>query len=332
MTLAGRSRVLDARGTRIHAVEDGPESGPLVLLVHGFPESWYSWRHQIPVLAGAGYHVVAIDVRGYGRSAAPLDVDAYGMLSHVNDNLGVVEALGHDSAIVIGHDWGAPIVCTSALLRPDVFRAVAMLSVPYSPPGSRQPTVALSALSALTAGASGTGEEFYMIYFQEPGRAEAEAELDVRSWLLGFLIGASGDAVRPADGGTISSVPAGGMLCDRFVIPEQLPAWLTDDDVDFYAAEFERTGFRGALNRYRNLDRDWRDLQPWRGRPIEVPSLFIGGERDGPTIWGAGAISRFASTLPGLRGSHVLAGCGHWVQQERPGEVNDLLLEWLKSL
>lgn len=316
-------RIVDARGTRIHLVEEG--EGPLVLLVHGFPESWYSWRHQLPAIAEAGFHAVAIDVRGYGRSSAPLEIDAYGMLHHVNDNLGVVEALGEVTAIIIGHDWGSPIASTSALLRPDVFPAVALLSVPYSPPGFRRPTEALAAV--------GNGdEEFYIIYFQEPGRAEREAELDVRGWLLGFLVGASGDAIRPADGGTIGTVKRGGMLRDRFVVPEQLPGWLRAEDVDFYAAEFERTGFRGGLNRYRNLDRDWVDLQPWRGRPIDVPSLFIGGERDGPTLLGGRSIDRFPETLPGLRGSHIVPGCGHWLQQERPAEVNQLLVEWLKGL
>lgn len=320
----GNSRIVDARGSRIHLVEEGDPAGPLILLVHGFPESWYSWRHQIPALAEAGYHVAAIDVRGYGRSSAPIEVSAYGMLQHVNDNLGVVEALDHDSAVVVGHDWGSPIAANSALLRPDVFRAVAMLSVPYSPPSSRRPTEAFKAM--------GGEEEFYILYFQEPGRAEAEAELDVRYWVLGFLVAASGDAIRAPDGGTIATVRPGGMVRDRFTIPDALPSWLTQQDVDFYVGEFERTGFRGPLNRYRNVDRDWLDLQPWKGRPITVPSLFIGGELDGPTIWGANAISRFPTTLPGLRGSHILSGCGHWVQQERPSEVNDLLLEWLKSL
>jgi epoxide hydrolase A/B len=173
---------------------------------------------------------------------------------------------------------------------------------------------------------------FYINYFQEPGRAEAEAELDVRGWLLGFYVGASGDAIRPADGGTIATVRKGGMLRDRFVVPEQLPAWLTADDVEFYVAEFERTGFRGPLNRYRNVDRDWQDMQHLRDQPIKVPSLFIGGELDGPTLWGGRAISRFPETLPGLRGSHILPGCGHWVQQERADEVNQLLTGWLKSL
>jgi pimeloyl-ACP methyl ester carboxylesterase len=318
-----KHRIVNARGTRIHLVEEG--DGPLVLLVHGFPESWYSWRHQIPVLAAAGYRAAAIDVRGYGRSSKPLEVEAYGMVHHVDDNLGVVEALGADTAVVVGHDWGSPIAANSALMHPDVFTGVALLSVAYSPPGGgRRPTEAFAAM--------GGEEEFYINYFQEPGRAEAEIESDVRGWLVGFYVAASGDATRPADGGTMATVRPGGMLCDRFVVPDRLPAWLTEEDVDFYAAEFERTGFRGPLNRYRNVDRDWEDLQSWRDQPIKVPSLFIGGERDGPTIWGARAISRFGETLPGLRGSHILPGCGHWLQQERAEDVNRLLTEWLGSL
>ncbi len=315
-------RTINARGIRIHLVEEG--TGPMVLLIHGFPESWYSWRHQLPAIAAAGFRAVAIDVRGYGRSSAPLEIEAYGMLHHLNDNLGVVEALGESAAVVVGHDWGSPIAANSALLRPDVFEAVALLSVPYSPPGPRRPTGAFTEM--------GGDEEFYINYFQEPGRAEAEAEPDVRSWLLGFYIGASGNSLRPPDGGTMATVPRGGRLRDRFVVPDQLPAWLTEADVDFYTAEFEGKGFRGALNRYRNVDRDWADLQPWGRQPITVPSLFIGGERDGPTIWGQRAIERFPETMPGLRGSHVLPGCGHWVQQERAEDVNDLLVGWLKSL
>jgi pimeloyl-ACP methyl ester carboxylesterase len=317
-----KHRIVDARGTRMHLVEEG--TGPLVLLVHGFPESWYSWRHQLPAIAGAGFRAVAVDVRGYGRSSGPLEIEAYGMLHHVTDNLGVVEALGEDKAVIVGHDWGAPIAANSALLRPDVFRAVALLSVPYSPAGRRRPSDAFAEM--------GGDEEFYILYFQEPGRAEGEIELDVRGWLRGFYVGASGDALPPEDGRTIGTVRKGGMLRDRFVVPDQLPTWLTEADLDFYVEEFERTGFRGALNRYRNVDRDWSDLQPWAARPITVPSLFLGGERDGPTIWGRRAIERFPQTLPGLRGSHILPGCGHWVQQERADEVNRLLVGWLKAL
>ena len=213
-----RHHTVDARGTRIHLVEEG--EGPIVLLVHGFPESWYSWRHQLPAIAAAGFRAVAMDVRGYGRSSKPLDIEAYGMLQHVADNLGVVEALGEATAIIVGHDWGSPIAAHSALLRPDVFTGVALLSVAYSPPGHRRPT---DSFAAMAAGAAGDDEEFYINYFQEPGRAEAEIELDVRSWLLGFYVGASGDSVAPADGGTLATVPRGKLLRDRFVIPEVLP-------------------------------------------------------------------------------------------------------------
>lgn len=318
------TKIVEARHARIELVEEG--EGPVVLLVHGFPESWYSWRHQIPALAAAGYRAVAIHVRGYGRSSNPLEVEAYSMLQHVSDNLGVLEALGVERCAVIGHDWGSPIAANSALLRPDVFAAVALLSVPYNPPGGRRPTDAFAEMGAAF------GEEFYISYFQEPGRAEREAELDVHSWLRGFYIAASGDAVPRSDGKNIAFVAHGGTIRERFPVAEELPEWLSGEDMDFYAALFEYTGFRGALNRYRNVDRDWMDLQPWRNRPIEVPALFIGGEKDGPTIWGARAIERHPSTMPNIRGSHIIPGCGHWVQQERPKETNELLLEWLSGL
>ena len=316
-------RIVPANGIRLHAVEAG--EGPLVLLVHGFPESWYSWRHQLPFLAEHGYRAVAIDVRGYGRSSAPVAIEEYRMLRHVADNVALVGALGADDAVIVGHDWGAPIAWNSALLRPDVFRAVVGLSVPFAPAGDVRPSDAFRAM--------GGDEEFYIEYFQAPGRAEAEIEQDVRRWLLGFYWSASGDAVRPPDGsGTMASVPNGGQLRDRFTYPDAMPAWMTDDDLDVYAGEFERTGFAGGLNRYRNVDRDWQDLSAFRGRPIEVPALFVGGDRDGPTIWGARSIERFPTTLPKLGGSIILDGCGHWTQQERADDVNAALLDFLQSV
>jgi pimeloyl-ACP methyl ester carboxylesterase len=314
-----RHRSVTANGTRIHLVEQG--EGPLVLMVHGFPESWYSWRHQLPAVAEAGFRAVAIDVRGYGRSSKPASVDAYRMLAHVADNVGVVEALGERTAVIVGHDWGSPIAANSALLRPDVFRGVALLSVPYTAGSRSRPTDAFTRM--------GGTEEFYINYFQQPGRAEAEIEEDVRGWLAGFYVAASGDAIRPADGGTIATVPAGAKLRDRFVTPSQLPAWLREDDLDVYTAEFEHSGFSGPLNRYRNVDRDWEDLTAFRDQPITAPSLFIGGDRDGPTLWGGAAMARFPTTLPELHGSHILPGCGHWTQQERAAEVNELLLDFL---
>jgi pimeloyl-ACP methyl ester carboxylesterase len=306
----------------------------LVLLVHGFPESWYSWRHQLPAIADAGFRAVAIDVRGYGRSAAPIEPEAYGMVHHVGDNVLVVEELAGrgEQAIVIGHDWGSPIAAHSALLRPDVFRAVAMLSVPYNAPGGPQPTVAFAQIADVASKVTGLEEEFYINYFQEPGRAEREFELDVRSSLLRFYVGASADPPPSPDAGSMGTVPKGKLLLDRVPLPDKLPGWLTDADLDFYTEEFERTGFRGPLNRYRNVDRDWVDLRGWTAAPIRVPSLFIGGDKDGPTILGRNAIARFPESLPDLRGSHILENCGHWVQQEKPDEVNRLLVDWLKSL
>ena len=260
-----KHQVVDARGTRIHCVEEG--SGPMVLLVHGFPESWFSWRHQLPAIAEAGFRAVAIDVRGYGRSPPHSRSRPTECFSTSVRPSGVVEGLaGRDApAIIIGHDWGAPIVAHSALLRPDIFTAVATLSVPYHPPGGRRPTEAFAETGRLF----GEEEEFYINYFQEPGRAEREIEIDVRSWLLGFYVGASADGVRSAsDRGSMATVARGRMMRDRFPVTDVLPDWLTDEDLEFYVQEFERTGFRGPLNRYRNVDRDWQDLQPWRDAPI----------------------------------------------------------------
>jgi pimeloyl-ACP methyl ester carboxylesterase len=313
-------RLVDVPGGRIHLVEQG--SGPLVPMVHGFPESWRSWRHQLPAVAAAGFRAVALDVRGYGRSAKPPEVEAYRMLAHVSDNVGVVAALGEESAILVGHDWGSPIVANSALLRPDVFPAVAMLSVPYLPRGGPRPTEGYAR--------AGGEDQFYMDYFQEPGRAEAEIEADVRGWLRGIYAGVSADTMPAAGAAAMFFLPPGARMRDRFV--DATPAWLTDAELDAYAAEFERTGFTGALNRYRNADRDWSDLAAWDGAPIRQPALFIGGELDPVTQWNARAIEQFPHTLPGLRSSHLLPDCGHWVQQEQPEQVNRLLVDWLRSL
>jgi pimeloyl-ACP methyl ester carboxylesterase len=315
-------RLLDVRAGRIHVAEQG--SGPLVLLVHGFPECWYSWRHQLPAIAEAGFHAVALDVRGYGRSSKPSALDAYRVLDLADDVAGVVAAIGADAAIVIGHDWGSPIATATALAHPEIVHAVGTLSVPYAPRGGPRPTEIFARI--------GGPEEFYVSYFQEPGRAEAEIEPDVRAWLAGFYAALSGEAEPPPDGGSVSFVAEGGRLRDRFPDLGPLPAWLSEDDLDVYAGEFERTGFTGALNRYRNMDRDWEDMATWDGAPIAQPSIFIAGERDPTLGWMGGAIEAFGSTLPGLVGSHVLEGAGHWIQQERPAEVNRLLTDWLETV
>ncbi|MFJ4282813.1 alpha/beta fold hydrolase [Streptomyces massasporeus] len=319
---APRHRIVEAPAGRLHLVEQG--RGPLVLLVHGFPESWYSWRHQLPALAAAGYRAVALDVRGYGRSSKPAAPEAYRMLDLVADNVAVVRALGEDSAVVVGHDWGSNIAAISALLHPEVFRAVGLLSVPYAPPGGPRPTDLFSRIG-------GPEQEFYVSYFQQPGRAEAEIEPDVRGWLAGFYAALSADTM-PAEGEPDPHFLApGGQLRDRFPAGP-LPAWLSEEDLDVYAGEFERTGLTGALNRYRNMDRDWEDLAPYRGAPITRPALFIGGALDASTTWMSDAIDAYPTTLPAQSASHLLNDCGHWLQQERPEQVNHLLTDWLTTL
>lgn len=313
-------RTVPSPAGRVHLVEQG--TGPLVLLLHGFPESWYSWRHQLPALAAAGYRAVAVDVRGYGRSSRPADAAAYRMTELVEDSAAVVHALGEHHAVVVGHDWGATIAANSALIRPDVFRAVGLLSVPYAPRGGPRP-------SEVFAGMGG-GEEFYVSRFQEPGRAEAEIEPDVRGWLAGFYAAFSADTMPAPDAPDPHFAGPGGTLRERF--PDRRPDWLGDAELDFYAAEFERTGVSGALNRYRNMDRDWEDLADFDGAPVTQPSLFVGGSLDASTTWLADAIAAYPKTLPALVSSHILEGCGHWIQQERPEEVNRILTDWLASL
>jgi pimeloyl-ACP methyl ester carboxylesterase len=296
-------RSVSSPAGRIHLVEQG--TGPLVLLVHGFPESWYSWRHQLPVLAAAGYRAVAMDVRGYGRSSKPEGVAAYRMLDLVEDNVAVVRELGEETAVIVGHDWGSPIAASSALLRPEVFRAVGMLSVPYTPPGGPRPSEVFARV--------GRGEEFYISYFQEPGRAEAEIEPDVRGWLAGIYAALSADTMPAPGAPDPHFMSPGGRMRDRF--PAGRPAWLSEDDLEVYAG-----------------DRDWAELADFHGAPIKQPSLFAGGALDASTTWLADAIRAYPTTLPGLVSSHLLDGCGHWIQQERPEEVNEILTGWLAAL
>ncbi len=317
-------QTLPINGIQMRVAEQG--SGPLVLFCHGWPESWYSWRHQMAALAAAGYRAVAPDMRGYGGSDSPLSVEQYTMLHLVGDMVELVKALGEKQAVIVGHDWGAPVAWTSALLRPDVFRAVAGMSVPFTPPGK------IDLLSALQAQGVTT---FYMQYFQTPGVAEAELELDVEASLRRIYFSGSGDGPERPTFGVLE--PGAGVLTntvDPLSAGHTLPAWLPREDLAYYAAEFKRSGFRGGLNWYRNLRRSWELLTPWRGCVIRQPALFIAGERDNVLKFPASQaqIEAYPRTLPGLRGSHILPGAGHWIQRERAAEVNRLLLAFLSSL
>jgi pimeloyl-ACP methyl ester carboxylesterase len=312
--------MLDVNGLRMHVVVQG--QGPLVVFCHGFPELADSWRHQLPALAAAGWRAAAPDMRGYGATDAPARDDAYTMLHLVGDMVALVRALGETQAVIVGHDWGSSVAWNAAVLRPDVFRAVVGMSVPFAPQGR---------IDLLTALEEQGIEDFYLQYFQAPGVAEAELERDVRSSLRRLLYWGSGDAPHR---GVFGRVPIGGGLLDGTAEPPALPPWLSEQELDHASAEFARTGFRGGLAWYRNLRRSWELLAAWRGVPIRQPSLFIAGGEDDVLRFPASRanIDRYGQTLPGLRGCHLLDGAGHWIQRERAAEVNSLLLAFLAGL
>lgn len=313
-------RIVETNGIRMHIAEQG--TGPLVVLCHGFPESWYSWRHQLAALTEAGFHAVAPDMRGYGRTDRPEAIDQYSLLHLVGDIVGLVDALGGEPAVVVGHDWGAPVAWHAALLRPDRFRGVAGLSVPYRPRAGVRPTTVMPRTEDAV---------FYQLYFQEPGVAEAEFERDPRATLLGMLYWGSGDAPRGER--RLGMVPKGGGFLGERSVPA-LPPWLTEADLDVYAAEFARTGFRGGLNWYRNIDRNWELLAPYAGAKVEIPALYIAGDRDLVVTFPGmdKLIPNLSQFVPNLRNTILLPGCGHWTQQERPDEVNRAIIEFLRGL
>lgn len=321
MSTAGlRLESLDVGGLRMRVAVQG--EGPLVVLCHGFPESWRSWRSQLACLAAAGYRVAAPDMRGYGGTDAPASPDVYTMLHHVGDMVGLVAALGASQAVIVGHDWGAPAAWNSALLRPDVFRAVAGMSVPYAPPARVDPLTALEQYGIRT---------FYVQYFQAPGVAEAELGADPEATIRRVTYSMSGDG----PGRTVAGIlPAGAGLLDMTVDPSALPAWMDADDLHALAAEFRQTGFTGALNWYRAMRKTSELMAPWRGCAIRQPALFIAGERDDVLKFPGmqARIEALPAVLPGLRGTHILPGAGHWIQRERADAVNALLLGFLAGL
>ncbi len=311
-----KHRTIDTNGIKMHIAEAG--DGPMVLMLHGFPESWYSWRHQLTALAGAGYHAVAPDVRGYGRTDAPKEIEAYSMKKMTADAIGVLDALGEKTAVVVGHDWGAPMAWDSAVLYPDRFRAVVGMSVPYMP---RPPMAPVQLMKQMFG-----NNFFYIIYFQEPGVAEAELNADKRKMMSYFMFGASGDAT-PGEG--FMNKPKTAKLMDGMPEPKPM-SWLSKEDLDYYVSEFERTGFTGGLNRYRNMDRDWEELPQIGVSKIEQPSMFIAGTKD-PVIAFTSADS-MKPLVPNMKRTVMLEGAGHWTQQERPDEVNKALIDFLKGL
>ncbi len=309
-----KHRVIEVNGLQMRLAEAG--SGPLVVLLHGFPESWYSWRHQLRALADAGFHAVAPNQRGYPGTDSPAAVTDYTILHLVGDVVGLIGALGEQNAAVIGHDWGAPVAWHTALLRPDLVRGVGGLSVPFT---ARTP------VPALTAARDAFGEAFYQLYFQRPG-VEKEFEADLTESFRRSLFGLSGNnpEVRRL------LVPEGQRFFDGWISPDELPAWLTERDLAAYVEEFAESSFFGPLNWYRNIDHNWALTAPWEGARITPPALFLAGDRDPVMSWyDASTLEASLRTLvPNLRRFELVPGVGHWIQQERPEVTNAALIEF----
>jgi pimeloyl-ACP methyl ester carboxylesterase len=310
-------RQIPVNGIEMHVAECG--KGPLVLMCHGWPELWYSWRHQLKALAEAGFRAVAPDMRGFGRTSAPDDVTAYSIFHTVGDMIALVAALGETRALIVGHDWGAPVAWHATLWRPDVFPAVCAMSVPHRRRGRMAPLQILKQ--------AGKGD-YYWLYFQERA-AEDEFARDARYTLLRLFHTGFGDTPRD-DKMSLYVDRATGFLGARCEVP--LPRWLTEGDLDVFAAEYQRGGFRGGLNWYRNIDRNWELTAPWQDAKIMQPALFIAGSNDAVITGSMGqrALDELESVVPRVR-KVIAEGAGHWIQQERPDEVNAALISFARE-
>jgi pimeloyl-ACP methyl ester carboxylesterase len=311
-------RRVSTNGIELNIAEQG--EGPLVLMLHGFPESWYSWRHQIPAVASAGFHAVAPDMRGYGKSDKPADISTYNQVEVTNDIIGLISSLGYKTAIVFGHDWGAPTAWSCALHHPDKVTAVGVLSVPFSP---RAPAPPLDMMKEIFKDMF-----FYELYFQEPGVAEKEWETNVRVNLRKFYhIGSgafdAGNFIAPKS-------PDSDLLSDM-EDPGTLGTWCTESDLDFYTTEFEQSGFRGPLNYYRNHNLTW-SLTEGGPEKITQPALFVAGEKDGVIMLAADALKNMPRYVTNLKVNQLIPGIGHWTQQEAPAEVNTLMIDFITSV
>jgi pimeloyl-ACP methyl ester carboxylesterase len=323
MTAPIRSRMAGVNGVSLDVLEAGPADGPVVILAHGFPESSWSWRHQLPVLADAGWHVIAPDQRGYGHSSRPSAVSDYGSQHLSADLIGLLDETGQEQAVFVGHDWGALVLWDLVRLHPFRVRAAVGVSVPF---------VQWPAPPTVLFGQAFGDRFFYILYFQAVGPAEKELEADVRETLRqvlwsGSAIGANHPPVdRPAEGG--------GFLDGTADIewPAELPAWLTGADLDRYTEAFEASGFFGPLSYYRNLDANYERVKDIPVSAVSMPVFFITGDLDMVIRLDPGGVDRMTRTLPDFRGAVVLPGVGHWTQQEAPAAFNQALLDALSTL
>ena len=312
--------MIDTNGVTLRVLEAG--SGPAVLLLHGFPELAYSWRHQIQALAQAGYRVIVPDQRGYGGSSRPEPIEDYDIEHLVNDLTGVLDALGENQAVIVGHDWGSFVASHFVQMRPQYTTALVNLSVPHMPRGP------VSVVQGLRM-AIPEDKFFYILYFQEVGPADEELARDPRRTMTRLLCGTSTDSMSRVDNLDQKKDERG--FVDRMPRePEVLPDWITQAEIDHYVDEFTRTGFTGGINWYRNFHRNWEITPQLDGVKVEVPSYFIAGAQDPVIAMGGPGIGHHA--LGDHRGDLLIDGAGHWVQQEKADEVNTALITFLNSV
>ncbi|HZO80579.1 MAG TPA: alpha/beta hydrolase [Candidatus Binataceae bacterium] len=313
---------VSTNGIRMHVAEAG--AGYPVVMCHGFPELWYSWRHQMRALAAAGFRAIAPDQRGYGETEAPTPIEAYTQREIVADLVGMLDALGIEKCVVVGHDWGGFVAWNAALMAPARIESVIALNTPFFPRPPMRPMDLIRAMAA--------GNFHYIIYFQEPGVAEAELERDVRRSLRSFYQG--GELLKGADLDEIRKMPsgvfgqAGGGLLDR--LPD-LPhgSFLTDEDFELFVRAFEKSGFRGPLNWYRNIDRNWEQSAELPAR-VSQPALMVTAELD--IVLRPEMAAGMEAWVPNLHKTVLIKGSGHWTQQEKPAEVNAAMLEFLADI
>jgi pimeloyl-ACP methyl ester carboxylesterase len=314
-------RTLPTNGIEMQIAEAGEADAPLVVLCHGFPELSYSWRHQLPALAEAGYHAVAPDQRGYGGTSRPTAVEDYDIDHLTGDLLGLLDVLGEERAVFVGHDWGSPVVWNLSLRAPHRVRGVVGMSVPYLPRSAVPPLQMLRQLF--------TDTWFYILYFQEPGVADADLGRDPAGTMRRFLCAIDGNLDPESLGSLVGPRDERGFV-DRLPEPAGLPDWLGPDELDHFTAVFRRTGYTGGINWYRNLDRNWELTADLAGAKVEVPALFVGGVADPVLVMTPP--QGMADAVADLRGMVLVEGAGHWVQQEKPHEVNQALVDFLRGL
>lgn len=322
-----KQRTLDVNGTPTFLLEAG--TGPLVLLCHGFPETAYAWRHQLKALAEAGFQAVAPDLRGVGQTPGPADLDQYSLMHLLGDLVGIVEALGQKTALIVGNDWGASLAWQAALIRPDIFRAVTAIGVPMMARSPLPPTQIFPQTPEAL---------FYTLYFQQVGQAEQEFTRDVETTLRKIYFNADADAranqPREQAPNPFAMVPREAGFLAPLQNPSTLPAWLQPQDLAVFVEAFTHSGFSGALNLYRNLDRNWELQAAFAGKVIEVPALFCIGEHDvGWSMPGMQAIiEQQVDLVPDLRGPEIIANAGHWLPQEAPAAFNQHLIRFAKTV